>query len=167
MAFQAGAGSVSAPSFTFTADPNTGLYSPGADQVAIATNSVARLYVGSTGNIGVNQTSPAGRIDLDGNYVSNITAVGALDINCSLGNYFTKTINSNSTFTVSNVPSGRVYSFVLELTQTSGAVTWFSGVEWAGGNTPSLTAGKTHLFMFVTDDGGARWRGVALVDFNN
>jgi hypothetical protein len=32
------AGSASAPTFSFTADPNTGIYSPGADQVAVATN---------------------------------------------------------------------------------------------------------------------------------
>jgi hypothetical protein len=39
------AGSASAPTFSFTADPNTGLYSPGADQVAVATNGTGRLFV--------------------------------------------------------------------------------------------------------------------------
>jgi hypothetical protein len=31
-------GSASAPSIAFTGDQNTGIYSPGADQVAVATN---------------------------------------------------------------------------------------------------------------------------------
>jgi hypothetical protein len=104
---------------------------------------------------------------VNGSYRGNIVAVSALDIDCSAGNYFTKTINGASTFTVSNVPSSRAYSFTIELTHTSGAITWFSGVEWPASTAPTLTTGKTHLFMFVTDDGGTRWRGAALVDYVN
>ena len=42
------AGSAAAPSFSFDSDPNTGIYSPGADQVAISTNGVARLTSSTT-----------------------------------------------------------------------------------------------------------------------
>lgn len=156
-------GTVSAPSLTF--DSNTGLYSPGADQVAIVTNGTAAVNVDSSQKVGFGVASPATSIDLNGNYGTNIVAVGALDIDCSAGNYFTKTINANSTFTVSNVPASRAFSFTLELTHTSGTITWFSGVEWPGGSAPTLTTGKTHLFMFVTDDGGTRWRASSLVDY--
>jgi hypothetical protein len=104
---------------------------------------------------------------VDGSYRSNITAVAALDIDCSLGNYFTKTISDASTFTVSNVPSGRSYGFTLELTHTGGAVTWFAGVAWPSDTAPTLTTGKTHLFVFVTDNGGTGWRGAALINYNN
>ena len=38
-------GSASAPAFSFTGDSNTGIYSPGADQVAISTNGVQRVTV--------------------------------------------------------------------------------------------------------------------------
>ena len=101
-------------------------------------------------------------------YCGTAAAVAALDIDCATSNYFTKTINGNSTFTFSNVPtSGNAYSFTLELTHTSGTVTWPAAVKWPADTPPSLTAGKTHLFMFVTDDGGTRWRGNALVDFTN
>jgi hypothetical protein len=109
----------------------------------------------------------AGRMQLTGAYDNNIVAVAALDIDCSAGNYFTKTINGNSTFTVSNVPSSRAFAFTLELTHTSGTITWFSGVEWPGGVAPTLTTGKTHLFMFVTDDGGTRWRASSLINYTN
>jgi hypothetical protein len=44
-------GSAAAPTYTFTGDTNTGIYSPGADQVAVATNGVGRLFVDSTGVI--------------------------------------------------------------------------------------------------------------------
>jgi len=113
------------------------------------------------------QTFTAG-IDNNGvSYRSNITAMGALDIDCSTANYFTKTINANSTFTVSNVPSSRAYAFTLELTHTSGTVTWFSGVQWPTNVAPTLTTGKVHLFTFITDDGGTSWRGTSQINYSS
>jgi hypothetical protein len=50
-------GSASAPAFSFTGDPNTGIYSPGADQVAISTNSSGRLFIDANGNVGINTAS--------------------------------------------------------------------------------------------------------------
>jgi hypothetical protein len=96
-----------------------------------------------------------------------IVAVAALDIDCSAGNYFTKTISANSTFTFSNAPASRSFAFTLELTHTSGAVTWPTEVKWPGDTAPEITDGATSLFVFVTDDGGTRWRGAALVDYVN
>jgi hypothetical protein len=46
-------GSAAAPTLTFTGDTNTGIYSPGADQVAVATNGAGRLFVDASGNVGV------------------------------------------------------------------------------------------------------------------
>ena len=40
-------GSVTAPSYTFTGDLNTGMYSPGADSLALTTGGVDRLSIGS------------------------------------------------------------------------------------------------------------------------
>ena len=42
------AGTVSAPGLYFTGDPNTGLYSPAADQLAITTGGVERVEWGTT-----------------------------------------------------------------------------------------------------------------------
>ena len=47
--FTASLGSASAPSLTFTGDTNTGVYSPGADQVSIVTGGVARFTVNASG----------------------------------------------------------------------------------------------------------------------
>jgi len=97
-----------------------------------------------------------------------VTAVSALDVDCSKGTYFTKTIAGSSTFTFSNVPtSGNAYSFTLDVTHTSGTITWPTSVKWPSDTAPTLTTGKTHLFMFTTRDGGTRWRGSALVDYVN
>jgi hypothetical protein len=46
-------GSAATPSLKFTGDTNTGIYSPGADQVAISTNGTGRLFVDASGNVGV------------------------------------------------------------------------------------------------------------------
>lgn len=100
-------------------------------------------------------------------FYSLAQAVPALNIDCGLSNYFTKTIASNSTLTFSNVPTGISYSFTLELTHTSGTVTWPATVKWPGDIAPTLTTGKTHLFMFVTDDGGTRWRGSYLINYTD
>ena len=113
------------------------------------------------------QTMNAG-IAIDGPYKQTAEAVGALDISLATGNYFTKTISGNSTFTFSNPPaSGTVGSFTLELTHSSGTVTWPSSVKFPADTAPTLTTGKTHLFVFVTDDGGTRYRGAALADYVN
>jgi len=125
--------------------------------------------IATTSTLAVGQSSVAANTDLDlaGTYAQTVVTVSALDVDCSTGNYFIKTINANSTFTFSNVPASRAYSFTLELTHTSGTVTWPAAVKWPADTAPTLTAGKTHLFMFVTDDGGTRWRGAALVDYVN
>jgi hypothetical protein len=47
------AGSAGSPGLYFSGDTNTGLYSPGADQVAISTNGTGRLFVDASGNIGI------------------------------------------------------------------------------------------------------------------
>jgi len=143
------------------------------DANAPSTPSAGDLWYDETNNVLKYYTSTNWiEVKFEGNINTAITqtvqSVSSLNIDCNAGNYFTETINANSTFTVSNVPaSGTVYSFTLELTHTSGAVTWWSGLEWPGGTAPTLTTGKTHLFVFVTDDGGTRWRGAALVDYTN
>ena len=149
-------GTVGAPSITFTGNSNNGIYSPGADQISIVTVGTARLLVDGYG-----------RFQVTGPYDGNITAAAALNLDLATSNYFTKTINGNSTFTVSNTPSSRAYAFTLELTHTSGSVTWFSGVEWPNGTAPTLTTGKTHLFMFVTDNSGIQWRASSLINYTN
>ena len=100
---------------------------------------------------------------------SNLTAMAANSVDCRLGNYFTKTITGATTFTFDNVPaSGVAYGFTLEVTLNgSNAITWPGTVKWNADTAPTLTDGKTQLFMFVTNNGGTRWRGSALVDYVN
>lgn len=45
------AGTAAAPSLYISGDPNTGLYSPGADQVAISTAGTERMRIDNAGNV--------------------------------------------------------------------------------------------------------------------
>jgi hypothetical protein len=102
--------------------------------------------------------------DLLGSVRSNITTVAASAVDCSLGNYFIKTASGALTWTVTNVPASRAYSFLLELTNGgTGTQTWFSGIRWPGGTAPTLTTAGVDVLGFITDDGGTTWRGVQLM----
>ena len=59
-------GSAATPSLKFTGDTNTGIYSPGADQVAISTSGQGRLYIAADGKVGIGVASPQGLLHLGG-----------------------------------------------------------------------------------------------------
>ena len=84
------------------------------------------------------------------------------------GNYYTKTITGATAFTFTNVPTSVAYFLTIEVTcNGSNAATWPASVKWPADTAPAITDGKTTLFMFVTDDGGTRWRGSSLADYTN
>ena len=59
-------GTAALPSLAILSDPNTGIYSPGADQLAISTNGTGRLFIDSAGLVGINQASPGSALDVNG-----------------------------------------------------------------------------------------------------
>jgi hypothetical protein len=58
-------GTALAPAIAFASDKNTGIYSPGADQVAVATNGTGRLFVAADGKVGVGTAAPDVLLHLD------------------------------------------------------------------------------------------------------
>lgn len=52
-----------------------------------------------------------------------------------------------------------------QIVTSTKTVSWPASVKWPADTAPTLTTGKTHVFIFFTDNGGSRWRGVAAVDF--
>lgn len=90
--------------------------------------------------------------------------MAASNIDLATGNLFTKTISGATTLTVSNVPaSGTLASFILDMTNGGSAtITWWSGVKWAGGTAPTLTAAGRDVLGFYTHDGGTTWTGLLL-----
>lgn len=137
------------------------------------TNTYFTLGTGATGYIFQNAGGATDlvRIDSTGNLImlnggvqEKKTTMSANDISLSAGNYFSKTISGATTLTVSNVPaSGTVASFILDLTNGGSAtIIWWSGMKWAGGSQPGLTASGRDVLGFFTHDGGTTWTGLLL-----
>jgi hypothetical protein len=81
------------------------------------------------------------------------------NFNLALANDFIRdAISGNTTFTISNPFTG-LNIFTVRFTYTSGIITWFTGIAWDGGSTPSLTASKDYEFVFKSRDGGSTWQG--------
>jgi hypothetical protein len=91
-------GSASNPSISFSGDANSGLYSPGADQVAISTNGTGRLFINATGQVGIGG-SPSSDFEItsalpiarlrdttDNSYAEILNNNGALSIRADEGN---------------------------------------------------------------------------------
>jgi hypothetical protein len=122
---------------------------------------------GPTGPTGsANYASPTftGTTTVSGGFNQKENALSANNIDFSTGSYFTKTITTATTFTVSNVPSsGTVASCILELTNgASSTITWWSGIKWAGGTVPTLSTSGLDSLWFYSFDGGTTWRGLLL-----
>lgn len=80
-----------------------------------------------------------------------VSAVGAADIDWSLGTVFTKTLGGNTTFTFSNIVAGKTILFKLTGASTFG-VNWPAGITWAGATAPTApSAGATVVYEFIAD----------------
>jgi len=90
--------------------------------------------------------------------------VPASSVNLGAGNYHTRTMTANQTFTFDNCPSPG-FSFTLELTVTAGIATLPTSVRTPDSVPYTLTAGKVHELMFVTSNSGARWRLAAATNY--
>jgi hypothetical protein len=173
-----GTGTVNGLTLTGTVTGSGNLTLGGTLAVDLSTGTVTGTLPVARGGTGVTTSTGTGNVVLsagptltgaistNGSIRQTATAVGALDIDCSTSNYFTKTIAANSTFTFSNPPaSGTAFAFTLEVTHTSGTITWPTTVRWPGGTAPTLTTSRTHLITFVTDDAGANWRAAPQINY--
>jgi hypothetical protein len=154
-------GSAASPSLSFVdtsvtphvPDSNTGIYSPGANQVAISTDGAQRVLVDANGATTLSKALFETRVAGGSG--------GAYAVDLSQGNYFTRTFTSNAAITVTNVPSaGTVASFVFDITNGGAyTITWMTGTKWPYGLAPTLTASGRDVLVFFTHDGGTTWNG--------
>lgn len=96
----------------------------------------------------------------DGSSKATPAVPAAANFDLSAADFFTKAINTNTTFTFSNTTASKAQAFVIELTISSGAVpTWPASVTWDGGVTPVFGNG-VHLIGLISFNGGSSWRGM-------
>ena len=124
--------------------------------IAFASNTLTGVASTTTAQTLTNKT-------ITGTKETKVT-ISASDVDLSTGNYFSKTIAGTTTFTVSNVAtSGSSNSVILDLTNAGAyTINWWSGVKWAGGTAPTLTASGRDTLGFFTYDAGTTWSGFVL-----
>lgn len=132
--------------------------------VAPPSTNTSESYVWTNTHIFNSTLTTNNTLLIAASYRTGIITVAANNVDCSLGNYFTKTATGAISWTVSNVPATGAYTFLLELTNGgTGTQTWYTGTKWPGGTAPTLTASGVDVLGFITDDGGTNWRGVLLM----
>jgi len=97
---------------------------------------------------------------IEGSIIGNTGSAQTFDL--EVANFFSATLDQNSTFTFSNPSaSGDFSGFVLELTNGGAfTITFPASVDWAGGSAPTLTSSGVDLLVFVTRDAGTTWLGL-------
>jgi hypothetical protein len=125
-------GSAAAPTYTFTGDLNTGIYSPGADQVAVSTGGALRITVDASGRLLVGTSSARSNF-----FNTASSAPQQLQVEGTTGN----TCSLSSICSVADTSGGRL----LLAHQRSGAV---------GGNTILNSGDQAGYITFQGNDGG-------------
>lgn len=169
----ASSGTAANPSFEFLNDIDTGLFSPAANTVSVATSGVERFRITESGNVGIGTVSPGSRLDVNGNvnidgnltfdsFTESVVAIGnsstSKTIDLTAGTVQTCTLTANCVFTMPTATAGK--SFTLFLSTGAGSFTGtFTGVRWAGGTAPTITttASKVDILSFISD--GSFWYG--------
>lgn len=62
----AAAGTAAAPGYAFSANTNTGMFSPGANQIAFANNGIEKMRLDASGNMGIGTVAPGSALDVKG-----------------------------------------------------------------------------------------------------
>ena len=141
------AGSNSSPSYIFAGSPTTGIYSPGANQLAITTDGTARATVSSTGTVTLtgdvafsNTKVTALKTATFNSQVNLVSTSGTINIDWTAAqNYRQPQPTSTITYTFTNPPGPGHFQLFIDNTSTAQTINWpgyviFMGSTWSGEN---------------------------------
>ena len=159
-----GSGTAAAPSIAFTGDTDSGIYSPGANQVAVATNGTAAITVDSSQRVGIGTTSVSAGLHVvtDVNPVLKLDRGSANTTNANL--YYNGTLTgqlsaANADFQISAAGTSTPISFYTNgsprLTITSTGNAEFGGQVKADSTSGAFQASRSdgaanHVFRGCT-----------------
>ena len=154
-------------------------------------SSSAAIAINTSGNVGINTTSPTQKLHVNGNVTatayygdgSNLTGIstssssntqsqksGTTTLTLNVGSYALHVVplangTTISSITYSSAPSSGTVSSIIVILKYSGTatVTW-TNVIWSGGVTPTLTgsSGKGDVFSLTSYNGGSNWIGAVV-----
>lgn len=145
----------------------TSLILPTAANITTAADDVAEFVSLGSGNWKCTSYSRKSGIAMaDRNVVNALTnSAGVVNIDCSLGDYFTLALGANVTsITFSNLPaSGKAASLMVRVTQdpsTARTVAWPASFRWEGtAPAVSTTLSAVDLLAITSFDQGTKWDG--------
>ena len=132
------AGTAALPTLGTTGDPNTGVFFPAADTVAVATNGVEVIRLDSTGNLGLGVTPStwaSGYKSLEVGGIGNaLVSNGGTDTRLYMNTYY----NASANNTYARTGAAALYAMV-----STGQHQWFTAPSGTAGTTPTFTQAMT------------------------
>jgi hypothetical protein len=108
------AGTAALPGLTPVGDPNTGIYSPGADRLSISTGGTERVAVTAAGRVGIGTSTPATALHVSGSGTQRLRITGtdaanailSLDAASTYSNYIEYGVSASTPLYFRDVTAG-------------------------------------------------------------
>jgi hypothetical protein len=173
-------GTAATPAYSFTADTNTGVFSPGADELALATGGSARLTIDSAGAVAIpGSLTVAGESVVAGSIVNaDVDAAAAIAGTKISPDFGSQNISTTGTVTVGAITIPNTDGTSGQVLTTDGAGTLSFSTVTGGGGGASVTTSDTaptspsdgdlwydsvggRLYVYYQDPNTSQWVDVA------
>ena len=156
-------GAVGSPSVAFTGDLNTGIYSPGADQLAIATSGTQRIAFGATGTVSLPATAQinlASGAKVTSNLLFDSTPPASYTANLVIGATATIALSAATpisvTLTYTGIGAGTIIVSVNNSTTFTASYTTTGGVPTVNQLITSLQTGSFTSVTLISGSGASQ-----------